>query len=95
MITDESLKNSFMGAVDQNTEDRIGPLKAAVKDIIAKMGRMEMDQLARAAYVPENLAAMQHNDKLRESLKVDSDAAAFHYRLSDVSGEEKDSRRDK
>ena len=53
-----------------------------------------MDQLAKAAYVPENLAAMQNNDKLRESLKVDSDAAAFHYRLSDVGGEEKDSRRD-
>ena len=54
-----------------------------------------MSQLSRSAYLPENLAAMQHNDKLRDSLKVDHDASAFHYRLSDVGGEEKDSRRDR
>ena len=95
MRTDDSLKDGVAGPAEEDVADRIGPLKAAVKEVIAKMGRMDMSQLSRSAYLPENLAAMQHNDKLRDSLKVDHDASAFHYRLSDVGGEAKDPRTDR
>ena len=53
------------------------------------MGMMDMSQLARSTYIPENLAAMQHNDKLRDMLSIQNDASAFKYKLSDVGGQEK------
>ena len=69
MKTDTSLNNSVIEN-EIDLADKIGFLKKAVKEVTTKMNMMDMSQLARSAYIPENLAAMQHNDKLREMLTI-------------------------
>ena len=78
----------------RETEDRVGLLKSAVKKVISKMGMMDMSHLTRSSYIAENLPAVQKHDQMRDQLTVQNDSSAFHYKLSDVSGQERGSRND-
>ena len=55
-----------------------------------------MDQFARQNYIPEDMAAQEKNQALREQLKVNSDISAFQYTESkgDPHGQQRDNKVD-